>query len=81
MADIKLKPCPFCGSKAEFVTTTSGYQNDSRIIGFQIRCTKCKIEYPKRYEVRVSLGRNGEIITDLDQRKEAVDAWNNRKTE
>ena len=77
----ELKHCPFCGGKAEFVTNSSGYQNDSRLIGFHIKCTKCGIEHQKRYEVRVSLGRNGEIVTDLDQRKDAVDAWNKRKTE
>lgn len=77
----ELKPCPFCGGKGEFETKTSGYQNDSKIIGFYIKCNKCKLEQPKRYEIRVSLGINGEIITDLDQRKDAVDAWNNRKNE
>lgn len=77
----ELKPCPFCGGKAEFKTNSSGYNNDSRIIGFGIKCNKCGLEHPKRYEVRISLGKNGEIITDLDQRIRAIDEWNYRKTE
>ena len=58
--------------KLEYISIIT--ENDSRLIGFHIKCTKCKIEHPKRYEVRVSLGRNGEIVTDLDQRKDAIDA-------
>ncbi len=73
-----LLPCPFCGGEAEFVTDTSGYKNDSRIIGFRIRCKNCNIEYPKRYEIRLRLGKRGEIVTDIDERKSALEAWNSR---
>lgn len=33
MTEIKLKPCPFCGGKAEFVRFTSGF--------VKVRCKKC----------------------------------------
>ena len=75
----ELKPCPFCGGQAEFVTNTSGYKNCDRIIGFSIRCKKCKTEYPKRYELRISLGSKGQIETDIDQREQAVSDWNKRQ--
>lgn len=77
--DFKLKHCPFCGGQPEFVTNTSGYQKDSRIIGFAIECNKCKTVYPKRYEIRISLGSKGQIETDIDQRKQAVTDWNTRQ--
>ena len=73
-----LLPCPFCGGEAEFVTDTSGYQNDNRIIGFHIRCKDCKIEYPKRYEIRFHLGGHGGIVTDVDERDIALEEWNRR---
>ena len=37
MADeIELKPCPFCGAKAEFL---SGYYND--LMSARVECTRC----------------------------------------
>ena len=48
MDEIKLKPCPFCGGKAEYIInsnyercTTHGWQ-------FGIKCTNCMIELPMR---------------------------------
>lgn len=75
----ELKPCPFCCGQAEFVTNTSGYKQDSRIIGFTIKCRKCKTVYPKIYEIRISLNSKGQIETDIDQRKQAVSDWNTRQ--
>lgn len=75
----ELKPCPFCGGQAEFVTNTIGYQNCDGIIGFSIRCKKCKTEYPKQYEITISLGSKGQIETGIDQRKQAVSDWNKRQ--
>ena len=77
--NFELKPCPFCGGRAEFVTNTSGYKNDSRIIGFAIKCNKCKAVYPKRYEIRISLNSRGLIETDIDQRNQAISDWNTRQ--
>lgn len=78
MSENNLKPCPFCGGEAEFVTDTSGYKNDSRMISFHIQCKDCEIEYPKRYEIKLHLGSHGEIVTDIDERQKALEAWNNR---
>ena len=78
-SNFELKPCPFCGGRAEFVTNTSGYQNDSRIIGFAIKCNKCNVAYPKRYEIRFSLNSRGLIEADIDQRNQAVSDWNTRQ--
>ena len=74
----ELLNCPFCGGEAEFSADTSGHQNNSRTIIFHIRCKECKIVYPKRYEIRFHLGSHGEIVTDVDERKNALEAWNKR---
>lgn len=79
MADLELKPCPFCGGTAGFVTDSSGYNNDSRLIGFKIKCSKCGLVLPKKFNIQISLGGKGNIVTDLDQRQDAVNSWNNRK--
>lgn len=74
----ELEPCPFCGREAEFVTNSSGFSNESRLIGFYIKCKGCHIKSPKNYELRVSLGCNGLLVTDYDQRDEAINDWNTR---
>ena len=35
-SEIELKPCPFCGSEAEF---SSGYYND--LMSARVECTEC----------------------------------------
>ena len=75
----ELKPCPFCGGQAEFVSYTGGYKDNGMLIVFNIRCNKCKAEYPKSYGLRISLGLNGQIETDEDQRKQALSDWNKRQ--
>lgn len=74
----KLKSCPFCGGEVEFVTDTTGYKAEYRMINFHIRCKDCKIEYPKRYEIGFHLDSHGEIAMDTDERQKALEAWNRR---
>lgn len=83
MNEIVLKPCPFCGGKAEFYVINndaSHHDNESRFI-FNIRCMSCKIYSPKRYELRFELGSDGELISIIDERKNAAEAWNRRTGE
>lgn len=42
MADIKLKPCPFCGGASDTMTLASG-----AYIKLQIFCKKCGVERTK----------------------------------
>ena len=44
MAEIKLKPCPFCGEKAEEVVYPSG--EILGLYGIKIFCRKCKCTTP-----------------------------------
>lgn len=79
MEEIKLKPCPFCGGKAEYIInsnydrfTTHGWQ-------FGIQCTNCMTELPMRdFIVTVNLKSDGEIAVAKDDRKKAADMWNRR---
>ena len=78
MSKPELKPCPFCGGEAEFITDTNGCQSDFRKISFHIQCKGCKIEYPKRYEIGFHLSGHGEIVMDTDERQKALEVWNRR---
>lgn len=79
MDEIKLKPCPFCGGKAEYIINrnyecciTHGWQ-------LGIKCTNCMIELPTRdFIVTADLKSNGEIVFAKDDRKKAADMWNRR---
>ena len=61
----ELKPCPFCGSKAEWVQIKDTIGND--IITFwKIQCSKCKCStYPHNY-----IG---------GKKEELIKQWNTRK--
>lgn len=78
MSKLELKPCPFCGGEAEFITDTSGLRSEFRRISFSIQCKGCKIEYPKRYEIEFRLDSHGEIVMNTDERQKALEAWNKR---
>lgn len=78
----KLKPCPFCGSKAKFVTKTSNVQGVERGFSFRIECSKCGVHINRKlYELKLTLNDNGEIETVIDERQLAVDEWNKRSIE
>lgn len=64
----KLKPCPFCGGKAELTTdvTAERYSKPRAMI----YCTNCKIE-TRWFDDK---NRDGTFV------EEAVNAWNKRCT-
>lgn len=45
-----LKPCPFCGGKAMFLTITNMSSHSAVGVMFKIKCMKCGTELPKSYE-------------------------------
>lgn len=74
-----LKPCPFCGGKAEFFTKTISANGTLRGWNFGICCTRCDITTPKiHYVVKVKLADSGRIEVVEDERQDAADAWNRR---
>jgi len=76
---IGLKPCPFCGAKAEFFQTSCDAYDSSVGMYFRIRCHKCRStrdDASGRIEVRLSL--DGELNILRDDRQEAANVWNKR---
>ena len=75
----ELKPCPFCGGKAEFVTKTNNMQGLERGFSFRIECSKCGVHISRKpYELKLKLGNQGQMETVIDERQLAIDEWNRR---
>lgn len=49
---MELKPCPFCGGKAMFLTITNKSSHSAVGVMFKIKCMKCGTEFPKAMNVR-----------------------------
>lgn len=45
---------------------------------FEIECEDCGVKLPKRYKAEFSLTDSGGINPLYDDRKRAVEEWNNR---
>lgn len=75
----ELKKCPFCGGKAHFITTSTGYQGEIKKIEFKIECRDCRVSTPKTYGLELRLNEIGEIEMLLDERQKAVSQWNYRE--
>lgn len=71
----ELKPCPFCGEKAEFIVKNNVSSHTFVEFDFCIGCSKCNLKLPKRYEIRFKLGEDGQIEVIGT---EAVKDWNRR---
>lgn len=74
----ELKNCPFCGGKAVFNTVGNSSAHHGVGFDFKIECEDCGVKLPKRYKVEFSLTDSGEINPLHDDRKRAVEEWNNR---
>ena len=66
----ELKPCPFCGGKAEIV---EGYY-DSFIDGYAVMCRNCCLIFG----AHGSLGEAYKWMCIYESKEEAIDAWNTR---
>lgn len=75
----ELKPCPFCGGKAEHVVTGVEHSSGTVGFGFAIKCTKCHAQNPKASgAVRIRYGADGELHVFDDARGMATVEWNRR---
>ena len=78
----ELKPCPFCGGEAVFVTRSIGHGGGCAIFDFQISCTSCEVKVPESYGcIEFYLDEYGEIKALKDGRPKALEAWNRRASD
>lgn len=77
MAEIKLRPCPFCGGEAVFKIQKICSVSALLAAEIEVECSECKIRLPGRYYLFVNENENGEFSLTSDQQK-AADAWNRR---
>ena len=78
MSEIKLKPCPFCGGEAQFITKSYKSSHYDAGFNFTIQCQGCYTRLPQEYSLSVKLDAEGYIIITGDGRKDAAAAWNRR---
>lgn len=75
----ELKPCPFCGGEAKFFSKATTARGIIRGLEFGIYCTRCDVTTSKTtYRVEVELTGTGDIMARVDERPEAIEAWNRR---
>ena len=74
----ELKPCPFCGGRARFRVSTNKSTHSNVGFDFNIECSECRLEYPKRYECMVCMDEKGAINARTDERPQAINDWNRR---
>ena len=59
---MELKPCPFCGGKAMFLTITNKSSHSAVGVMFKIKCMKCGTEFPKSYECEMYMDQDLSLI-------------------
>lgn len=74
----ELKPCPFCGGNAMFLTIINKSSHSTVGVMFKIKCMKCGTELPKSYECEMYIDQDGGIRTGKDERMKAIADWNRR---
>ena len=72
----ELKPCPFCGGKADFKIRSNISSHSEVGFDFTIKCSECDIEIPRTYRVTLTIGMSGQINAKIDERQKAMDDWN-----
>ena len=78
MSSIELKNCPFCGGEAEFSVKTLNGVLKFNFWEFRICCSECNLTSPKTYKLGAILNEFGDFKIAIDERNEAIEAWNRR---
>ena len=75
MSKCELKPCPFCGGKAEIDSTGIGYTNGSFSENYEIGCKSCNIRFRGTSYFII---KDGTPTISIDGYKECIEKWNRR---
>ena len=75
MNEVKLKPCPFCGSVPTVEFESRGRNCSTIIINIYIRCDKCRISKSEQMRLNDDLSEPEHAV------QRAVLGWNTRYTE
>ncbi len=78
MNKTELKPCPFCGGKADIKTLDKGFseENFEYFAKHRLYCKNCGVEFIG--ESTFDMYRNGGLVYTKDGLKEIMEKWNNR---
>ena len=74
----KLKPCPFCGGKAEITETASGHGSREFTMEYRIGCQSCRVYFRRETRLRIEGGKPVFIVNGY---QEAINDWNRRAGE
>ena len=76
-----LKPCPFCGGRANIVQDSTGADRDFAKLKFKIRCSKCGVTLRNMAGLIEMTLKDGKIHIVRDDRKDIARMWNRRCAE
>lgn len=84
MADVKLKPCPFCGTTPRLehseIEKCRSRENGDLITRWTVRCANCGCKQDGGVTEYIFMSNETLHIKDehLDGRRRAIEAWNRR---
>ena len=74
----ELKPCPFCGGKADLRIVSKGYESGEFSVTFEASCRECKIAFKSNSCFAI---KNGYPEIVQDGYKDVMSRWNRRATD
>ena len=80
MAEIELKPCPFCGKFPFIKRHSAGTKGHKFFFTQSIECY-CGMAKTKMCETIFEVNFDNKLVIETDGAKEAIEAWNGRANE
>lgn len=77
---MELKPCPFCGGKANITQISHGYNHAGFNYDFELKCARCGVDFG-REESFAKVTQDGRLVITKDGYMELVKKWNRRVEE
>lgn len=78
----ELKPCPFCGGKANLERIDKGYNSVCFTETYVVSCSDCKCNLNKEFKSSIDRSvETGDFMIGIDGRAWAIEEWNKRSNE